>query len=107
MTVKIRKGDIVEIMRGKEKGTRGEVVKVQPKNRRIVVQGANMRKKHQRQVQTQGRTMKPGIIEYEGSMDISNVMFICPECDEPTRTGIERNEDGVSRVCKKCDRVID
>jgi large subunit ribosomal protein L24 len=102
--VKIRKGDTVEIISGRleDKGKRGEVIKVMPDEGRVVVQGVNLRKKHQRQVQTQGRTMNPGIIEFEGPMSISNVMLVCPECHEPTRVGVLRKEDGVVRVCKNC-----
>jgi large subunit ribosomal protein L24 len=108
--IKIRKGDTVEVVTGPrdDKGRRGEVIKVIPKTKRIVVQGVNVRKKHQRQFQAEGRTMSPGIIEFEGSMDISNVMLVCPKCSEPTRVGIERDEDGFAyRVCKKCDVQID
>lgn len=108
MNVKIRKGDTVEIIAGKDKNKRGEVIKVMPGEKRLVVQGANMRRKHQRQVQAGGRNMAPGIIEYEGSLDISNVMLVCPKCDEITRVAIRRGEDGsISRVCKNCDQVID
>jgi len=107
--LKIKKGDTVEVISGKEinKGKRGEVIRVMPKESRLVVQGVNMLKKHQRQVQTQGRTISPGIIEFEGSIHISNVMLVCPKCDEPTRIGIQR-EDGTSRrVCKHCEALID
>jgi large subunit ribosomal protein L24 len=107
--LKIKKGDTVEVISGKEinKGKRGEVIRVNPKDNRIFVQGVNMLKKHQRQVQTQGRTISPGIIEFEGSIHISNVMLVCPKCDEPTRVAIQR-EDGVSRrVCKHCEALID
>jgi large subunit ribosomal protein L24 len=102
--VKIRKGDTVEIISGRleDKGKRGEVIKVLPEDRRVVVQGINMRKKHQRQVQTQGRTLNPGIIEFEAPISISNVMLICPTCGEPTRVGVIRKEDGVKRMCKQC-----
>jgi len=102
--VKIRKGDTVEIISGKleDKGKRGEVIKVLPDENRVVVQGVNLRKKHQRQVQTQGRTMNPGIIEFEGPVSISNVMLVCPQCGQPTRVGLLRSEDSVMRVCKKC-----
>ncbi len=109
MKLKIKKGDTVEVINGKEinKGKRGEVIRVMPKESRLVVQGVNMLKKHQRQVQTQGRTISPGIIEFEGSIHISNVMLVCPNCDEPTRVGIQR-EDGTSRrVCKHCEALID
>lgn len=107
--LKLKKGDTVEVISGKEidRGKRGEVIRVLPKVHRVVVQGVNMRKKHQRQVQTQGRSISPGIIEFEGSVDISNVMLVCPKCDEPTRVGIQR-EDGISRrVCKHCENLID
>ena len=107
---KIKKGDTVEVISGREadRGQRGEVIKVLPKESRIVVQGLNMRKKHQRQVQTQGRTMNPGIIEFEGPMHISNVQLVCPKCGKAARVGIHRDEDGLAhRVCKSCEKEID
>lgn len=110
MKVKIRKGDIVEVISGsfEDKGKRGEVIKVSPKKNRVTVQGVSIRKKHQSQVQTQGRSMNPGIIEFEAPVDISNVMLVCPRCDEATRVGIERDEDGLpQRVCKRCGEEID
>jgi large subunit ribosomal protein L24 len=102
MKLKIRKGDNIEVIGGSDIGMRGEVIKVLPKTAEVVVQGVNIRKKHQRQVQTQGRTMNPGIIEYEGPIHISNVMLVCPKCDEPTRVGIVREDGELRRVCKKC-----
>lgn len=111
MDIKIKKGDTVEVISGTrdDKGKRGEVIKVIPKERRVVVQGVNIRKKHQRQVQTQGRrNISPGIIEFEGPMHISNVMLVCPKCDEPTRVGVQRDENGEARrVCKNCQAIID
>jgi len=109
MKVKIRKGDTVEIISGKieEKGKRGEVIKVLPDERRLVVQGLNIHTKHQKQVQTQGRTINPGRIKFEAPLDISNVMLICPKCSQPTRVNVQRNEDGTHRVCKKCQALID
>ena len=109
MKVKIRKGDTIEVISGREqdKGKRGEVIKVLPDESRLVVQGVNIRKKHQRQVQTQGRTMSPGIIEFEAPISISNVMLVCPKCDEPSRVGLQRDEDDVRRICKNCGESID
>jgi large subunit ribosomal protein L24 len=107
---KIKKGDTVEVISGRydDKGRRGEVIKVTPKQGRITIQGVSMRKKHQSQVQTQGRSFTPGIIEFEGPIDISNVMLVCPKCDETTRVGIHREEDGTTqRVCKKCSAMFD
>lgn len=108
--IKIRKGDTVEVVTGPrdDKGKRGEVIRVIPKKNRLAIQGINMRKKHQRQFQAEGRTMDVGIIEFEGSMDVSNVMLVCPKCDETTRVGIGRDEDGIAiRVCKRCEAQID
>lgn len=107
MKVKIRKGDTVEVISGKDKHRRGEVIKVLPDEDQIVIQGANIRKKHQSQIQAQGRNLAPGIIEFEGPMHISNVMLVCPSCDEITRIGVRRTEDGVVRVCKQCGEAID
>ncbi len=67
--VKIKKGDTVEVISGRDKGKRGEVLRVLPKEGRVVVQGVNVRKKHQRQVQTGGRTMNPGMIQFEAPLD--------------------------------------
>jgi large subunit ribosomal protein L24 len=109
MRVKIRKGDTVEIISGKieEKGKRGEVIKVLPDVRRVVVQGVNIRTKHQKQVQTQGRTINPGRMKFEAPLDISNVMLVCPKCNEATRVHVQRDETGSHRVCKKCQALID
>jgi len=110
MRVKIRKGDTVEIISGRleDKGKRGEVINVLPDEGRVVVQGVNIRIKHQAQVQTQaGRQINPGRIQLEGKMHISNVMLVCPTCKEPTRVSIQRDEEGAHRVCKKCEALID
>ena len=109
MNVKIRKGDTVEVISGRyeDKGKRGEVIRVLPKENRLVVQGINMRKKHQRETQTQGRTLPPGIIEFEAPISVSNVMLVCPSCNEPSRIGILRDDGEVQRVCKKCEAQFD
>lgn len=110
MKVKIRKGDKVEVISGRfeDKGKRGEVINVLIDNRRVVVQGVNIRTKHQKQVQTQtGRNINPGRIQFEGPVDISNVMLVCPKCDQPTRVKVQRDEDGIRRVCKNCQALID
>ena len=110
MRVKIRKGDTVEVISGRleDKGKRGEVINVLPDEGRLVVQGVNIRTKHQAQVQTQaGRQINPGRIQFEGKMHISNVMLVCPTCKKPTRVSIQRDEEGAHRVCKKCEAIID
>ena len=109
MKVKIRKGDTVEIITGRleDRGKRAEVIKVLPGDRRVVVQGVNIRKKHQRQVQSQGRTLSPGIIEFEAPIDISNVMLVCPKCSETTRASVQRENNEIHRLCKHCGSMID
>ena len=114
MNVKIRKGDTVEVISGslEDKGKRGEVIRVEPEERRVVVQGINIRTKHQKQTQTrQGRNINPGRIKFEGLIDISNVMLVCPKCDKTTRVGVQRTQEGEKfishRVCKHCQALID
>lgn len=110
MNIKIRKGDTVEIISGslEEKGKRGEVIRVDPDARRVVVQGINIRTKHQKQTQTrQGRNLNPGRIKFEGPIDISNVMLVCPKCGKTTRVGVLRDEGGAHRVCKHCQALVD
>ncbi|MGD8760010.1 MAG: 50S ribosomal protein L24 [Anaerolineales bacterium] len=104
--MKIRRGDTVEIVSGREKGVRGEVLRVLPKDSKVVVKGVNIRKKHQRQIQSGGRTMNPGIIQFEAPVHISNVMLVCPKCSEPTRVGIQREAGERQRVCKNCQAII-
>ena len=110
MKIKIRKGDTVEVISGRleDKGKRGEVINVLLDVRRVVVQGVNVRTKHQKQVQTAaGRNMNPGRIQFEGSIDISNVMLVCPKCKEPARVSVQRDDDGTHRVCKNCQALVD
>ena len=109
MKMRIKKGDQIEVITGKPeyKGKRGEVIRVFPKEGRVVVQGINLRTKHQRQVQSKGKTVNPGIVKLEGPIDVSNVMVVCKKCNKPTRVGISRDGGKAIRVCKKCGGLID
>jgi large subunit ribosomal protein L24 len=109
LTVKIKKGDTVEVVSGKERGKRGEVLRVEPRTNRVTVQGLNLRKKHQRaRPGPGGRQLAPEIRTFEGAMSAANVMLICPKCGERVRVGYQRDEDGnVSRVCKACEELLD
>ncbi|MGB8252452.1 MAG: 50S ribosomal protein L24 [Anaerolineaceae bacterium] len=109
MDLKSKKGDTVEIISGKleEKGKRGEVIKVMPSDQGVVVSGLNMHTKHQRQVQTQGRTVAPGKVKFEAPIHVSNVMLVCPKCSKAARVGIERIDNKAVRICKKCKAQID
>jgi large subunit ribosomal protein L24 len=109
MNIKIRKGDTVEVISGlqEDKGKRGEVIKVSPDEGRLTVQGVNMHTKHQRQVQSQNRTIKPGIVKFEAPMSIANVMLVCPKCGKATRVETQREGDEAVRICKRCKSLID
>lgn len=102
---KIKKGDTVIVIAGKEKGKKGKVLRVIPKHQRVIVEGVNFIKKHQRPTQ---RFQQGGIIEKEGPIHISNVMLICPRCNNPTRVGYTFIEgDRKVRFCKKCEEIIE
>ncbi len=107
--MRIKKGDTVEVIAGKDRGKRGEVLRVLPKDNRVIVQGLNLRKKHERARPTAGgRQLAPEIVTFEGPMNASNVMLICPKCGERSRVGYQRDEDGrAARVCKACESALD
>ncbi|MBM4465292.1 MAG: 50S ribosomal protein L24 [Chloroflexi bacterium] len=106
---KIKKGDTVEVISGDDRWMRGTVRRLVPEKDRVVVAGINLVKKHQRPRPTGGRTQtQAGIIEFEAPFHLSNVMLVCPQCNQRTRVAFEFSEDGSKvRVCKKCDSVID
>ncbi len=105
---RIKKGDTVQVIAGKDKGEQGEVLAVYPKENRVVVQGANLVKKHEKAKQVGTRQIPAQIITTEAAFDLSNVMLVCPSCDKYTRIGFKIHEDGFkTRVCKKCNAEID
>ncbi len=91
MPAKIKRGDRVVVIAGKDRGKRGTVRRMVTKTDRLVVEGVNMVKKHQR-ARAQGQ--QSAIIEREAPIHMSNVMLIDPNSDEPTRVGFRRREDG-------------
>jgi len=108
--MKIKKGDTVEVISGNDRGQRAAVIRVLPGENRVVVQGVNLRKKHKRQTQTAGRRpLGAGIVPFEAPLDASNVMLVCPKCDEAVRVGYQRDREAgtVVRVCKNCEEIID
>lgn len=107
MKNKIRKGDRVVVISGKDKGTVGEVIRVIPSENRVVVQGVNLRIKHQGQTQSRGKTIPAGKIEFEAPVDVSNVMLVDPKDGKPTRVRIERKDGEPVRVSKRTDTPID
>jgi large subunit ribosomal protein L24 len=102
---KIRRDDQVLVTSGKERGKRGQVREVVVKKDRVIVQGLNMVKRHQRQ---RSEREPAGIIEKEGPIHISNVKLICRSCQKPARVGFRVRSDGVKvRVCRLCSEDID
>ena len=101
---RLRKGDRVAVLAGRDKGKRGEILRVIPKQDRVVVQGVNMVKRHRKPSQ-----MSPGgIDEFEAPIHVSNVAHIDPESDKPTRVGFKTLDDGSKvRFSKRSGDVID
>lgn len=98
--LKVKKGDIVKVIAGNDRGRRGEVMRVFPQEQRVIVKGVNIITKHQRPT---ARQREGGIIEREAPIHLSNVLVICPVCDRPTRVGFTFTETGEKlRVCKQC-----
>ncbi|MEW6523266.1 MAG: 50S ribosomal protein L24 [Bacillota bacterium] len=103
--VHVRKGDMVKVIAGKDRGHKGRVLRVVPETGRVVVEGANIVKKHQRPTQ---KVMQGGIVDKEAPLASSNVMLYCSKCDQASRAGKKMLETGrVVRVCKRCGEVID
>ena len=96
----VRKGDTVEVLSGKDKGARGEVIEARPSEGRVVVRDVAVVRKATRPNQmNQGG----GIIDQESAIDVSNVALVCPSCGEATRVGHDVDDNGNKvRVCKKC-----
>ncbi|MFQ3536609.1 MAG: 50S ribosomal protein L24 [Aggregatilineales bacterium] len=104
---RIKKGDTVEVIAGKDIGVRGKVLTVLPKLNRVVVEKVNIVKRHQKQRRTRSGVQQ-GIIQFEAPIDLSNVMLVCQSCDRRTRVGFRINEEGKKvRVCKKCGQDIE
>lgn len=105
MAQKIKKGDRVQVISGKDKGKRGEVIQVMPKDQKVLIRGVNVVKRHQRPT---GQLKQGGIIEKEAPIYWSKVMIVCPSCDNATRVSFRVLGDGSKvRVCKKCGEIID
>ena len=101
---RIRKGDLVEVIAGKERGKRGKVLRVDPSRERVYVEKLNMIKRHMRPTR---QHPQGGILEREGPIHLSNVMLVCPKCDRPTRVGTRIQEEEKFRYCKRCGEVIE
>ena len=105
---KVRRNDTVLVISGKDRGKTGVVRQVLTKNGRIVVEGINLVKKHQRPTQQAGVPTPGSILTREAPLDASNLMLVCKECGKATRTGARVRPDGAKvRVCKRCGADVD
>jgi len=100
---KVRKGDRVKVIAGNDRGKIGKVMVVYPEQNRIIVENVHMITKHQRATQT---LREPGIIKREGTIHISNVLPLCPECGAPTRVEFAVVEGEKMRRCKQCGETF-
>jgi large subunit ribosomal protein L24 len=110
MGMKIRSGDEVRVMSGKDKGKTGKVLRTEPKRRRVFVEGLNIQKRHQRPRtlrDTQRGGEVGGVIEREGPIHVSNVMLLDPKSGDPTRVGIEREGGRRKRIARRSGEEID
>jgi len=111
--IKIKKGDSVQVVAGKDAGKRGTVIRVLPTERRVVVEKVNMIKRHTKprpapRNSASQQVIPGGVIEKEAALDLSNVQLVCPSCGKPSRVGHRVNEDGVKvRVCRNCGKDVD
>ena len=105
---RIKKGDTVEVIAGKDIGERGRVVAVMKKKNRVIVEGVNVLKKHEKAKQLGSQQVPAQIVEFDAPIHLSNVMLVCESCGKPTRVGYKIREDGYKvRVCKKCGADIE
>lgn len=102
LTMKIKKGDKVRILLGKDLGKEGKVEYVIAKDRKVFVSGVNLYKRHVRKMQD----IEGGIINIPKPLDVSNIGLICPNCNKLTRVGYKINADSKVRICKKCGKEI-
>jgi large subunit ribosomal protein L24 len=102
--LKIRKGDRVRVLSGKDRGKEGAVMRAIPASGKVIVDGVNVARKHQRPTRA---TQQGGIIDKDMPLPVSNVALVCPSCGKPTRVGYKIDRSGQkARVCKKCGGEI-
>ena len=105
---RIKSGDTVEIITGKDLGERGKVMRVIPKKERLVVEGLNIATKHQKARQQGTQQIPAQIVQFPAPLHLSNVMLVCPSCSKRVRVGVRTTEAGRKvRYCKKCDENIE
>ena len=117
-TMRIKKGDLVQVLAGKDRGKQGRVLIARPRDRRVIVENLNVVKRHRKPTPIRdasrmgGSQMTPGgIFDKASPIDISNVMLVCPTCRQATRVGVHvkelKGETLRVRYCKRCNEEVD
>ena len=101
--MKLKKGDNVLIIAGKDKGRTGKIMRALPKEGAVLIEGINLKKKH---VRPKRQGEKGQIVEIPAVVDVSNIKIICPKCGKATRVGYIIEKDIKKRICKKCKQEI-
>jgi large subunit ribosomal protein L24 len=97
--MRLREGDKVKVISGKDAGKESRISKVFPKKDQVIVEGVNTAKRHTR---PRGQTMQGGIVDKDMPIHVSNVMIMCEDCGRPVRIGYRVDEHGKHRVCPQC-----
>ena len=101
---KLKKGDQIVVLQGRDKGRRGKIDRVLPGRNQILVNGLNLVKKH---LKSQGEKKPGGIVSIAKPILVSKVALVCPKCNQPTRVGFQIGKDkNKKRVCRKCKKII-
>jgi len=101
---KIRIGDTVQVIKGKDRGKKGKVLRINAQVGRASVEGINLLKQFRRRSQ---QDQQGGVVSVEGLMNMANLMLVCKNCNRPARVGFKLLQDGTkSRICKSCKEVI-
>ena len=101
--MKLKKGDSVLIIAGKDKGRTAKILRALPKELKVLVDGINLKKKH---VRPKKEGEKGQVVAIPAPMDVSNVKLVCPKCGKATRVGYATEKDVKNRICKKCKQII-
>lgn len=101
--MKIKKGDEVKIVRGKDKGKMGKIEKVLPREQKVLIPGINMAKRH---LKARSQKQPAEIVSIQKPIAIANIMLVCPKCHLPTRVGFVDENGKQKRICKKCEQIL-
>lgn len=102
--LKIKKGDMVQVIAGDDRGKKGKVLRILPGGKRALVEGVNLVKKHRRKTQ---QDQTGGIVSIESPLGLEKLMYFCKRCSAPVRVGFVPLKDGTkTRVCKACKEVL-